>query len=1430
YYTIDVSTLLGNVNLANIKNLAVIVEGDNKTGNIAVDYTKNATMIPADPTKTLINVNIPASSVLDPTLIALKPSDAVGSASRTAHGMAINGYDTKSGASGGWIGADLSYTAAQNLTGQTIVIGVMGTEGTVKFEISDNTAPTPNKSSVYLSGVSSTTMQYYSIDLSKLSGTANLANIKGIAVIVEGDNKTGDIAIDYTPKTISSSNDSSKTAADVSVPVNSLSDPAATVVKPTDVVGVITKTTYGMAINNYDTKSGANGGWIGANLNYTVASDFTGKTIVIGLMGTESTVKLELSDSLNNNSAIYLANISSTAMKYYTVDVSTLLGNVNLANIKNLAVIVEGDNKTGNIAIDYTKNATTIPADPTKTLINVNIPASSVLDPTLIALKPSDAVGSASRTAHGMAINGYDTKSGASGGWIGADLSYTAAQNLTGQTIVIGVMGTEGTVKFEISDNTAPTPNKSSVYLSGVSSTTMQYYSIDLSKLSGTANLANIKGIAVIVEGDNKTGDIAIDYTPKTISSSNDSSKTAADVSVPVNSLSDPAATVVKPTDVVGVITKTTYGMAINNYDTKSGANGGWIGANLNYTVASDFTGKTIVIGLMGTESTVKLELSDSLNNNSAIYLANISSTAMKYYTVDVSTLLGNVNLANIKNLAVIVEGDNKTGNIAIDYMVNPAFISPSTIYTSEDINLPSQNLYSPGTARFPDNNTVTANVDVTQYGLKLTYDTNPAVGDIGKYTSPTNIGLSMTQWLLVARGDLAVAGVSQQQAFDMLSKSVTALSDLPAAQKWNGLYYTYVFVNNTPQKDPNTSVHVISQADNGNLAASLAAVIGAYKAEADASADPADPIKLLVNDAQAILNGMDWTKLVDTASNKMYLALDIDSNNVGTPQGFLSGTPYYADNIFDELRLGVIFGIVQNNINQATWTNLGKNSATCSIDGGVSLNTLKSGNGAMFQAFLPSIFFKETSWSEDAGGSVSGFGAALKNFALIQDYFARTNGLPSLLSSSMDPYTENGYDEFGVAALATYPASENVCAPYASALAYLVDPSLAINWLDGLAAVGADTSFGFKDAIAVNGNMSNRKLALDDAMIVLALQGDTVGNYVENYFTDIGKIDTVKNLYKNALSLSDQSGAAVPLTAEQENLRKALQAKHFLAFKDIVDTGTGWVYDHFNIQSGWAAGSIVYDQAANLSGMQNIIVGLKGNNSRVKVEVKDNLNHAVSVYLEGVDPNQENIFAIPVSLLQSIDLTHVKYITFVVEAENKTGVLWISRTPDPLWISASTTLTSQDINIPGQGVDYPAINSLINITTLEASDRGMKMVYNIPAGGAWAGAGFAYGISGGAASKDLSGLSELIFGVQGTPQRVKLEIKDEAGASASVYLDGIESGSEKIWSIPTSSLHGINLAKVSYLYFIVEGDNQNGTLFVNRVKASQWIAPAPAI
>ena len=83
-------------------------------------------------------------------------------------------------------------------------------------------------------------------------------------------------------------------------------------------------------------------------------------------------------------------------------------------------------------------------------------------------------------------------------------------------------------------------------------------------------------------------------------------------------------------------------------------------------------------------------------------------------------------------------------------------------------------------------------------------------MGSVAAYTTPTNIGLSMVEWMLVAKDDMQITGVSQADALNMVLKSVKALYDLPSDQKWKGFYYTYELSGGTPQKSSNLSlIHI---------------------------------------------------------------------------------------------------------------------------------------------------------------------------------------------------------------------------------------------------------------------------------------------------------------------------------------------------------------------------------------------------------------------------------------------------------------------------------------------------------------------------------------------------------------------------------------------------------------------------------------------
>ncbi len=1087
--------------------------------------------------------------------------------------------------------------------------------------------------------------------------------------------------------------------------------------------------------------------------------------------------------------------------------------------------MVEGDNKTGTLEINkFAESVWIQPLSPLLTTSDINIPGT----PGITSVSPTGATANVTATTRGVNLE-YDT---ASAGWTGGGFSYDDFSTQYVETydfsginnIVVGLKGTPSEVYMEIVDSVG---NKASLELVGISSTKENIWSMDMSLfvIQGV-DLTKVCFMYFIVKGDNKSGTLEINrLAPSTIPPTPEIAASTTLAVSDINIPGSPRETPISDNDAVATVAFTPRGATLT-YDTNTT---GWAGAGFTY---DDFTTTGIetynissltdlILGLKGTPTQVKLEVIDNLDKKATVILTGISSTTENVWAIPVTTLASQgIDLSNIRIMYLIVEGDNVSGTLEINRLASSSIIGPSTTYTLENINLPSGGLYYPNVVAVPDNG-VTSQAEVAAHGMTFEYNTNIAIDSVANYTTPTNIALSMTEWLLIAKGDLQVPGVLQDDALDTLSKSINTIYNIPDTQKWNGFYYIYNF-------STNTYGDVISQADNGNLAAALAAITGALQGETTGNPTKQD----IVDKAKAILDGMDWTKFVNSTTNKMYTALDINkSTGIGIPQGFPYGTPYYVDNVFDEFRLGIIFGIVQDNVDQTAWTNMSKNITTCTIDNGVNLTTLKSGNGAMFQAFLPSIFFKESDWSKNADGSLNGFGVALKNFAIIQDYAARTNGFSGLFSAAMNPAVDGQYREFGVPDLAVYPAPRSACAPYASALAYLADPSLAMTWLNSLYAIGVDTPYGFRDSITADGVMANRMLALDDGMIVLALQGSTVGNYVENYFNSIGKLQIVKDLYKNTLTLSDQTGAATPLTSAQETLRDSIAVEHFNAFKNIADAQTGWVYDHFNIHSGWAGAGFSYDNGADLNALgQNIIIGITGDSSRIKFEVVDNNGNKAFVYLDGISSTQENIYAIPLSSLQGVDLSSIKTMYFVIEGENKTGTIEVSRYANPMLIESSLSLTAKDINIPGQGVGYPAIQGIASTTSVinaESTDRGIKITYDTQSGG-WIGGGFSYTASASGAV-NISSYTQLVFSLKGSSDingRIKFEIKDSSDRSAYVYLDGIDLNTEKVWAIPTASLGGVDLSSIKYMYFIVEGNDRAGTLYVNRVKDSQWILP----
>ncbi|MBI4367813.1 MAG: hypothetical protein HY588_00300, partial [Candidatus Omnitrophica bacterium] len=133
------------------------------------------------------------------------------------------------------------------------------------------------------------------------------------------------------------------------------------------------------------------------------------------------------------------------------------------------------------------------------------------------------------------------------------------------------------------------------------------------------------------------------------------------------------------------------------------------------------------------------------------------------------------------------------------------------------------------------------------------------------------------------------------------------------------------------------------------------------------------------------------------------------------------------------------------------------------------------------------------------------------------------------------------------------------------------------------------------------------------------------------------------------------------------------------------------------------------------------------------------------------------------------------------------------------------------------------------NPSTITGSQglRGVSLEYNTDPGD-FVGAGFAYDDFGTNSIEtfDLSGLTDLSFGIRGDEGTVKFQIIDGQDQKAEVLLTGVSSAIEKVWTINIAQYIAgkIDLTDVRVMYFIVEGAGKQGVLEVNRLAGAPII------
>ncbi|WP_252727248.1 GH36-type glycosyl hydrolase domain-containing protein [Paracoccus sp. C2R09] len=218
----------------------------------------------------------------------------------------------------------------------------------------------------------------------------------------------------------------------------------------------------------------------------------------------------------------------------------------------------------------------------------------------------------------------------------------------------------------------------------------------------------------------------------------------------------------------------------------------------------------------------------------------------------------------------------------------------------------------------------------------------------------------------------------------------------------------------------------------------------------ADPDPDLSTPLHDLAMQARALAWDMDFTFLLDPERKLLSIGFN-QSDNTRDESCY--------DLLASEARLASMFAIAKGDIPATHWFRLGRPAVP--LRGGAVLG---SWSGSMFEYLMPILVMDEPP------GSL--LDQSNRQSVVAQQRYGLRRGVPWGLSESgfnaRDLQMNYQYSSFGVPELGLKRGLEAslVVAPYATALAAMVDPQAAARNLDRLAALGAMGTYGFYEAL----------------------------------------------------------------------------------------------------------------------------------------------------------------------------------------------------------------------------------------------------------------------------------------------------------------------------------------------------------------------------
>jgi cyclic beta-1,2-glucan synthetase len=337
--------------------------------------------------------------------------------------------------------------------------------------------------------------------------------------------------------------------------------------------------------------------------------------------------------------------------------------------------------------------------------------------------------------------------------------------------------------------------------------------------------------------------------------------------------------------------------------------------------------------------------------------------------------------------------------------------------------------------------------------------------------TSPTNIGMGLLATL--AAHDFGFIDTD-----DFTNRIEATLSTVESLERFEGhllnWYDTHTLAPLTPR--------YISTVDSGNLAGALLtlsvalsqmagpkgralhSVEGPARHSAEGRPGPSAPgeqaatraarLDDLATRAVALLDGMNFTFLYDPQRQLFTIGYRLADD-----EGPGRRDPSYYDLLASEARLAGFLAIAKGDVPESHWFHLGR--PVTSVRGAP---VLLSWSGTMFEYLMPLLLMR--SYSDTL------LDDSCRMVVRRQQEYAAARDVPWGISESaynvVDRHHTFQYKAFGVPGLGLKRGlgDELVVAPYATALAAMIDAPQSAAALRRLAALGVDGDYGFFDAI----------------------------------------------------------------------------------------------------------------------------------------------------------------------------------------------------------------------------------------------------------------------------------------------------------------------------------------------------------------------------